>query len=124
MSGEGFFVAKVQGQGVLFVQSVGAIIKRDLAPGEEWIVDNGHLGKIETFHCLCKFTDILLISTVAWSATYTMERIKTTGGGMFSASHTGEGAVCRFKGPGTIYIQTRNPESLTSWIAAQMPSQG
>jgi uncharacterized protein (TIGR00266 family) len=100
MSGEGFFVAKVQGQGILFVQSLGAIIKRELNPGEEWIVDNGHL--------------------VAWSASYSMERI-AAGGGMFSASHTGEGAVCRFRGPGTVYIQTRNPQSLGQWVAAQVP---
>ncbi|CAG7846927.1 Altered inheritance of mitochondria protein 24, mitochondrial {ECO:0000256/RuleBase:RU363045} [Serendipita indica DSM 11827] len=72
MSGEGFFVARVEGQGVLFVQSLGAIVRRDLRPGEEWIVDNGHL--------------------VAWSASYTMERIQTTGGGFLSGSHTGEGA--------------------------------
>jgi len=101
MSGEGFFVSKVQGQGILWVQSLGAIIKRDLQPAEEWIVDNGHL--------------------VAWSASYNIERI-SAGGGLFSASHTGEGAICRFKGPGTIYIQTRNPQSLGQWIAAQIPS--
>jgi len=104
VSGEGFFVAQVTGQGILFVQSLGAIIKRDLQPNEEWIVDNGHL--------------------VAWSASYTVERIQTSGGGLFSGSHTGEGAVCRFCGPGTVYIQTRNPESLVQWISAQMPRQG
>jgi uncharacterized protein (AIM24 family) len=45
VSGEGFFLARVQGQGILWVQSLGAIIRRDLAPGEQLIVDNGHLGK-------------------------------------------------------------------------------
>lgn len=58
--------------------------------------------------------------TVAWSASYNIERIAATGG-LFSASHTGEGAVCRFRGPGTIYIQTRNPQSLGHWVAAQGP---
>lgn len=38
-------MTKVQGQGILFAQSLGAIIKRELRPGEEWIVDNGHLGE-------------------------------------------------------------------------------
>ncbi|KAG8814295.1 hypothetical protein FRC17_001215 [Serendipita sp. 399] len=104
MSGEGFFVAKVSGQGIFFAQSIGAILKRELRPGEEWIVDNGHL--------------------VAWSASYSMERINTSGGGLFSASHTGEGMVCRFRGPGTVYLQTRNPESLGQWIAAQVPRGG
>ncbi|PVG03120.1 DUF124-domain-containing protein, partial [Serendipita vermifera] len=104
MSGEGFFLARVQGQGILWAQSLGAIIRRDLAPGEQWIVDNGHL--------------------VAWSAKYTMERIATSGGGLLSGMHTGEGMVCRFTGPGTIYLQTRNPQSLGQWIQAQVPAQG
>lgn len=41
VSGEGLFIAKVTGQGIMFVQSLGAIIKRTLAPGEQLIVDNG-----------------------------------------------------------------------------------
>lgn len=41
VSGEGIFIGKVSGQGILFVQSLGAIIKRSLAPGEQLIVDNG-----------------------------------------------------------------------------------
>jgi len=97
-SGEGFFIGKVSGQGILFVQSLGAIIRRTLGQGEQLIVDNGHL--------------------VCWSATYTMERINSTGG-FFSGVHTGEGLVCRFTGPGHVYIQTRNPESLSHWIATQ-----
>lgn len=41
VSGEGFFIGKVSGQGILFVQSLGAIIRRSLAVGEQLIVDNG-----------------------------------------------------------------------------------
>lgn len=29
--------------------------------------------------------------------------------------------VCSFTGPGIVYIQTRNPETLGSWIAEQVP---
>ena len=53
-----------------------------------------------------------------------MERINAAGGGFFSGMHTGEGLVCRFTGPGDIYIQTRNPESLGQWIASQVPMSG
>ncbi|KAF9021391.1 TRAP-like protein [Hymenopellis radicata] len=42
-SGEGLFVYQITGQGILFVQSIGAIIQKHLQPGEQWIVDNGHL---------------------------------------------------------------------------------
>lgn len=97
-SGEGLFVSSVSGKGVLFVQSMGAIIKRRLGQGEQWIVDNGHL--------------------VAWTAKYTVERIG--GGGFMSSSHTGEGMVCRFTGPGEIYIQTRNPEALAEWVSSHV----
>lgn len=114
MSGEGFFVTKVSGQGIIWVQSLGAIIRRDLVPGEEWIVDNGHLGKLIWLGDLA-FPDLY---TVAWSMAYSLERISTTGG-LLSGINTGEGMVCRFRGPGTVYIQTRNPHSLSQWITGQ-----
>jgi uncharacterized protein (AIM24 family) len=100
-SGEGFIVRSVKpgSQGVLFVQSLGAVFERRLAAGEQLIVDNGHL--------------------VAWTCSYKTERIKASG--FLGSMHTGEGAVCRFTGPGTILIQTRNPEALGQWIRAQLP---
>ncbi|CAF1997221.1 unnamed protein product [Rotaria magnacalcarata] len=94
-SGEGLFVHRVSGVGVIFVTSLGAIVQRHLRQGEQWIVDNGHL--------------------VAWNCPYTIER---AGGGIMSGMHAGEGLVCRFTGPGTVYIQTRNPEALSEWIAS------
>ncbi|CAF0819500.1 unnamed protein product, partial [Didymodactylos carnosus] len=81
-SGEGFFVNRISGTGILFVTSLGAIIQRQLRQGEQWIVDNGHL--------------------VAWNCPYTIER---SGGGIVSGMHAGEGLVCRFTGPGIVFIQ-------------------
>ncbi|OJT11430.1 hypothetical protein TRAPUB_12050 [Trametes pubescens] len=72
-SGEGLFVQQVTGQGTMWVTSLGAIFQRTLQPGEQWIVDNGHL--------------------VAWTAGYKVERVDA--GGLFSTSHTDEGLVCR-----------------------------
>ncbi|CAF1252507.1 unnamed protein product [Rotaria sp. Silwood1] len=97
-SGEGFFINRISGVGIFFVTSLGAIVQRNLKEGEQWIVDNGHL--------------------VAWTCSYTIER---SGGGFISGMHAKEGLVCRFTGPGTILIQTRNPESLSAWIAGQRP---
>lgn len=37
VSGEGFFVSQITGQGIFWAQSMGAIIQRTLADGEEWI---------------------------------------------------------------------------------------
>ncbi|EIM89546.1 DUF124-domain-containing protein [Stereum hirsutum FP-91666 SS1] len=101
-SGEGFFVSEISGQGTLWVQAIGAIVQRHLRPGEEWIVDNGHL--------------------VAWSAQYKVETIKAKGG-LLSKLHTDEGKVCRFTGPGTVYIQTRNPDTLIGWITAEQSAR-
>jgi len=49
-----------------------------------------------------------------------MERIQA--GGLMSAIKTDEGMVCRFTGPGRIYIQTRNPEHLIHWIEEGLPN--
>lgn len=81
-SGEGLFLHKFTGRGTVFVMSLGAIIQRQLRQGEELIVDNGHL--------------------VAWNCSYAIER---AGGSLSSSMHTSEGLVCRFTGPGTIYLQ-------------------
>ncbi|EPS36220.1 hypothetical protein H072_10259 [Dactylellina haptotyla CBS 200.50] len=101
-SGEGLFVYKITGQGVLFVTSLGAIIQKNLAPGEQYIVDNGHL--------------------VAWNCKYVIERIAS--GGIISALSSNEGLVCRFTGPGTVFIQTRNPGEFGAWIRSHVPTGG
>ena len=92
-SGEGFFVNRISGVGILFVTSLGAIVERHLKQGEQLIVDNGHL--------------------VAWNCPYTIER---SGGGLFSGMHAGEGLVCRFTGPGTILIQVSSSSSVQSTL--------
>lgn len=37
VSGEGLFVYQATGRGIVFVQSLGAIVQRQLGPGEQWI---------------------------------------------------------------------------------------
>ncbi|KAJ5396664.1 Mitochondrial biogenesis protein AIM24 [Penicillium cosmopolitanum] len=85
-SGEGLFIYKITGDGLLWVQSFGAIIKKDLQDGEDYFIDNGHL--------------------VAWNCKYKIERVAS--GGIMSNFSAGEGLACRFTGPGTVYLQTRN----------------
>jgi uncharacterized protein (AIM24 family) len=68
---------------------------QQLQPGEQHIVDNGHL--------------------VAWSCDYSIEK---AGGGSMTSLKTGEGLVCRFTGPGSIYIQTRNMDEFATFIRA------
>ncbi len=101
-SGEGFFVVKATGRGILFVSSYGSIHPLDLAPGEEFIVDNGHL--------------------VAWPDTMDY-KIEKASAGWISSFTSGEGLVCRFRGPGRVLIQTRNPKGFGAWIRQFIPTK-
>ncbi|KAI1364889.1 tryptophan RNA-binding attenuator protein-like domain-containing protein [Xylaria arbuscula] len=94
-SGEGLWVHKISGVGLLWITSFGAIIRKDLADGEKYIVDNGHL--------------------VAWNVKYVMERVAS--GGIIAGFATGEGLVCKFTGPGTVFMQTRNPRAFGMYMA-------
>ncbi|KAL4897716.1 tryptophan RNA-binding attenuator protein-like domain-containing protein [Aspergillus ambiguus] len=96
-SGEGFFVYRMSEVGLVWLQSFGAIIKKDLAEGEEYLVDNGHL--------------------VAWNCQYKLWRVAS--GGVISTMSAAEGLACRFTGPGTVYLQTRNITAFGAHLAAR-----
>ncbi|CCC08870.1 unnamed protein product [Sordaria macrospora k-hell] len=96
-SGEGLWVYKISGTGLLWLTSFGAIIRKDLTDGEKYIVDNGHL--------------------VAWNTKYILERVAS--GGMLSGFASGEGLVCKFTGPGTVFIQTRNATAFSAFMSGQ-----
>ncbi|KAK4144314.1 tryptophan RNA-binding attenuator protein-like domain-containing protein [Dichotomopilus funicola] len=96
-SGEGLWVYKISGTGLLWLTSFGAIIRKDLMDGEKYIVDNGHL--------------------VAWNTKYVLERVSS--GGIISGMASGEGLVCKFTGPGTVFIQTRNAKSFMMAVGGQ-----
>ncbi|KAK4153207.1 tryptophan RNA-binding attenuator protein-like domain-containing protein [Chaetomidium leptoderma] len=96
-SGEGLWVYKISGTGLVWLTSFGAIIRKDLMDGEKYIVDNGHL--------------------VAWNTKYVLERVAS--GGLMSGMASGEGLVCKFTGPGTVFIQTRNAKAFTAYMTGQ-----
>ena len=118
-SGEGLFIYKMSGVGIVWVQSFGAIIKKDvsahnspimnsstelinvqLAEDESYYIDNGHL--------------------VAWNCKYEMRQI--TSGGIISGLAASEGLACKFTGPGTVYLQTRNLNAFGVQIGASTAS--
>ncbi|PFH55938.1 hypothetical protein XA68_17368 [Ophiocordyceps unilateralis] len=96
-SGEGLWVYKMSGTGIMWVTSFGAIIRKDLMDGEKYIVDNGHL--------------------VAWNTKYVLERVAS--GGIISNIAAGEGLVCKFTGPGSVFIQTRSAKAYAGGQAVQ-----
>lgn len=103
LSGEGFFILHINGSGTVFVSSYGVIHPINVEAGKEVIIDNGHL--------------------VAWPdyMQYTMEKASN---GWISSFTSGEGLVCRFKGPGVVLIQTRNPGGFEEWIRSFLPTGG
>ena len=101
-SREGFFLIKLTGRGTTFVSSYGVIHPINLERGEEVIIDNGHL--------------------VAWPD-YMDYSIEKASNGWISSFTSGECLVCRFKGPGTVLIQTRNPEGFQLWIQSMLPKK-
>lgn len=101
-SGEGFFVINVSGSGTLFVSSFGAIHEVNIPAGETLIIDNAHL--------------------VAWPANveYNIEKASS---GWISSFTSGEMLVCRFRGPGKVFIQSRNPQGFGDWIQRFIPKK-
>ena len=100
LGGEGLFILKISGQGQLILNSFGAIHKVELKPDQEYIVDNAHL--------------------VAWTAT-TSYAVERAAAGWIASFTSGEGFVCRFRGPGLVYIQSRNPGGFGAWIRQFIP---
>ena len=99
-SGEGFFVVKLTGEGTVFLSTYGSIYPLEIPAGEEVIVDNGHL--------------------IAWESHLKYEITKGAKG-WTSAFLSGAGIACRFQGPGTVLIQSRNPWSLGRWLFPLLP---
>eukprot|EP00892_Ulva_mutabilis_P005025 jgi/Ulvmu1/2895/UM146_0037.1 len=94
-SGEGLFVLHAKGQGRLLLNSFGGIVRYDLKPGEVRKIDNGYL--------------------VAWH--HKMDyKITKASSSLLGSVLSGEGLVCKFTGPGTVYVQTRSIVGLANAI--------
>jgi len=101
-SGEGLIILKADGAGDLFVSSYGAIHAVELAQGQTYIVDTGHM--------------------VAFDATMTYN--VRGAGGMKETLLSGEGLVCEFVGPGRLYLQTRSMDAFLKFLVPKLPKSG
>ncbi len=100
-SKEGLFMLKCTGTGDLVVSSYGAVHAVDLAPGQSYTVDTGHM--------------------VGWEDGVGYEVAKA--GSWKSTLFGGEGLVVKLTGPGRVYIQTRSPSDFIDWIVPKLPTQ-
>jgi uncharacterized protein (AIM24 family) len=83
------------------VSSYGAIHAIDLAAGQQYVVDSGHM--------------------VGWEEAVTYEVRKA--GNWKSTILGGEGLVVALTGPGRIYVQTRSQDSFLDWLIPKLPTQ-
>lgn len=95
---EGAFFLEMSGSGDLWFNSYGGI--HAVPVNGRYIVDNGHL--------------------VAYEGNLRFD-IKSAGGGLMGFVASGEGLVCEFHGQGTVYIQSRNLDSLVGWLTPMLP---
>ena len=100
-SGEGLFMLKCTGTGDLILSSYGAVKTLDLAQGQTYVMDTGHM--------------------VAFSegTGYEVQKV----GGWKSTLLSGEGLVVKLTGPGRVWMQTRSPSSFITWLVPQLPTQ-
>ena len=99
--GQGLFMLKATGKGLLFINTFGAIDKHTLRAGQTMIVDNFHLVGF-TSTCSYKVTKF---------------------GGLKETILGGEGLVTQITGPGDIYIQTKNLKEFVDWLWTLMESR-
>jgi len=91
-SGLGMGMLRASGTGDLYLTSFGGI--REVEVKDEYVVDTGHILAFEDR------LDFSVESVGGWKPTLL----------------SGEGLVCRFRGTGTVYVQTRNTPSFASWL--------
>lgn len=92
--GQGLFMIKTSGDGTIFINTFGAIDKHTLTADQTLIVDNFHL---------VAFSD---------SCDYKVKKF----GGLKSTLLGGEGLVTEIKGPGEVFIQTKNLREFVEWL--------
>jgi uncharacterized protein (TIGR00266 family) len=94
LSREGITMLRLHGQGKAVLCSYGGLQHFDLEPGQQMIVDTGHL--------------------VAYSDGMSMHAGFLSG--FTTAATTGEGLVAQLVGPGEVFMQTRAEAQLRNWL--------
>ena len=96
---EGFIMLRASGAGTLVLSSYGAIHEINLAPGQRYVIDTGHL---------VAFSD---------NIGFQVRRV----GGIKSTLFSGEGLVVDLTGPGRVLMQTRSMDAFLSWLLPRLP---
>ena len=101
--GEGFILQKITGPGYAFLEIDGSVEEYTLDPGEEMLVDTGHVAMFEP------------------SVNFDIEMVK----GFKNILFGGEGLfLTRLRGPGKVWLQTMPISNLAGRIIPFMPKPG
>ncbi len=98
---EGLFLLRVAGSGPILASSYGAIHRVEIAQGQPYICDTGHV---------VAFTQGL---------SYEVRKV----GGWKSTLLSGEGLVCEFRGSGVLWLQSRSTQAFLSWLIPRIPTR-
>ena len=98
---EGLIMLRVSGTGILIVSTYGAIHPLELAAGQQYIVDTGHLVTFE------EQLDFNVRRVAGWKST------------LFS----GEGLVVELTGPGKLTLQSRSEDAFLAWLIPHLPKR-
>jgi uncharacterized protein (TIGR00266 family) len=98
--GEGGFLLRASGVGPVVCAAYGALDVVDLAAGEQFVLDSGHL---------VAYTDGVQFN------------LRKVAKGLMTTMKSGEGLVFEFTGPGRVWTQTRNIDELVGWLTAVLP---
>ncbi len=95
---EGAFLLEASGSGTLWINAYGGI--KEVPVDGTLVVDTGHM--------------------VAFDASIDY-KLRMAGKGLLTAFKSGEGLVFEFSGKGRLLIQSRNVDSLVSWVTPALP---
>jgi uncharacterized protein (TIGR00266 family) len=101
--GEGLFMLRISGSGLLLLSAFGAIHGVQLTAGQPYVVDTGHLVAFQE------------------GMRYELRRATRSLVGMVTS---GEGIVAELIGPGIVYTQTRTPNGFAAWLSGFLPRSG
>jgi uncharacterized protein (TIGR00266 family) len=98
--GEGGFVVHCTGQGKVVAGSFGALDLIELAPGQGFTIDTGHL---------VAYDDGMQV------------QLRKVAKGWIQTGKSGEGFVMDIQGPGRVWTQSRNANALVDWLTQVLP---
>ena len=99
--GEGFIMQRISGQGTVFAEFDGHVVEYELAPGQQIVVDTGHLAAM-TASCQMDIRSVPGVKNMLFG-----------GEGIFNTIITG---------PGRVWLQTRPISNVAGVLRPYMPS--